>query len=359
MTNFKQKLDNMMGDTGEQERRIHAGVRGKMLQSSTSSKKNWRINAVAAAFIVLTVVLSASLYKNYQFSQSEGQGRPYDPAIDIVEMQKLRAQEQFSGFEGNEFLMLPTLKTLTPLQYVAKEDFEVDGQTYYTVIERLLNTYEETVYKAGDIVRTMTNLSSHIPIYNDVYYEVLAVPGDRVVLHNGTLKVNGKEVKSSLMERYKQQNVTIAGGYDQLLNAREYVLLNRFPYENSKQGLTISPVHKIYGKVVGKATKEETTTIFFENDLSQTNYSPEQYFDLYLYDLNFGDGQLAKQLSVIDKPFPTTIRIEEYFAEASYREVHMISDDKAEITYKYKSSTGIHRYYMYKDQETNVWRWGL
>jgi cytochrome c-type biogenesis protein CcmH/NrfG len=120
MTNFKQKLDNMMGDTGEQERRIHAGVRGKMLQSSTSSKKNWRINAVAAAFIVLTVVLSASLYKNYQFSQSEGQGRPYDPAIDIVEMQKLRAQEQFSGFEGNEFLMLPTLKTLTPLQYVAK-----------------------------------------------------------------------------------------------------------------------------------------------------------------------------------------------------------------------------------------------
>src|SRR5690606_5467087 len=169
---------------------------------------------------------------------------------------------------------------------------------------------------AGDIVRTMTDTTSHLPTYVDVYYEVIAVPGDRVVLQNGQLKINGKPLKSELMERYEQQEVKIAGGFDQLLNAREYFLLNHFPANGSVQGATITPVHKIYGKVAGVATEERTESMYLDYLAGQLtdDYSPEQLFDLYLYDDLLGYGNLPQT------PALTQIsRLGELFVEASYR----------------------------------------
>lgn len=57
----------------------------------------------------------------------------------------------------------------------------------------------------------MTNTTSHLPTYADAYYEVVAVPGDRIVLKNGELKVNGKPLQSELLDIYKENGVEIAG----------------------------------------------------------------------------------------------------------------------------------------------------
>jgi len=55
--------------------------------------------------------------------------------------------------------------------------------------------YELRLANMPVIVRTMTDTTSHLPTYKDVYYEVIAVPEDRVMLENG------KSVQSSLMDR--------------------------------------------------------------------------------------------------------------------------------------------------------------
>jgi len=62
-------------------------------------------------------------------------------------------------------------------------------------------TGEDEVYyelRLGNMpvfVSTMTDTTSYFPTYKDVYYEVIAVSGDRVMLENS------KSVQSSLMDR--------------------------------------------------------------------------------------------------------------------------------------------------------------
>ncbi|MER1986811.1 MAG: signal peptidase I [Solibacillus sp.] len=353
MTNFKRKLDDMMGDTSRQEARIKQHVTARLAERS--KKRNWQMPAVAVSFVLLAIFFISSTMNN-QLSADEGRGIPYDPLDDLAEIATLQQKGELSVLDEKQLLTLPVLNNLTPLQYVDAEPLQLAGEMYHTVIERKAGLFDEVVYAPGDVVRTMTNTSSHLPIYDKAYYEVVAIPGDRVVLQNGELKVNGKPVKSALLELYEANGNEIAGGYDQLLNAREYLLLNHFPAAGTLQAATITAVHKIYGEVVGLAKAGVTQSIYLDG--VRVGYAPEHYFDLYLYDQIFGAGELARELSVNAGPFPNSNRISELFLEAAYRTVTPLSEDKVEIRYSYgRAGVGEYVFYMYKNSQ-DIWRWG-
>ena len=356
MDPFKKQLEDMMGDTNLQESRIKQRVKKDLTTPKT--KRSWHVQVVTAAVAAVAVFLFMTAAPFTQNSANEGRGVPYDPLDDLAQIATLQKSKQLSTINYDAFAQLPVLEELTDLQYIDKDSFSIAGKEglYHTVIERQSNLFDEVVYKAGDIVRTMTNTSSHLPIYENAYYEVIAVPGDRVVLQNGKLTVNGKPVQSELMALYEENGNTIAGGYDQLLNAREYFLVNHFPAENTLQAGTITAVHKIYGEVVGLAEQNKTESIYFE---LSNDYTPDQYFDLYLYDQIFGEGTMSETLSAQDSAFPHANRLGELFLEASYRSVTYLSDTEVEIRYQYgREGVGEYVFKMYKDQ-TGVWQWGL
>ena len=264
LSDFKRKLDQMMGDTSKQERRIKQRVHERL--RTPAKKFSWQVLFVTAAIPVVALFLILTIDPMNFLSSDKGPGVPYDPLDDLAQISALQKKKQLSAVDYEEFAALPHFDQVDGLYYVDKEKFSLKGSsdTFHTVIERKANLFDEVVYEAGDIVRTMTNTTSHLPTYMDVYYEVIAVPGDRVVLKNGKLKINGKPLQSEIMDRYEKQGITIAGGYDQLLNAREYLLLNHFPASKTVQGATITPVHKIYGQVVGVATEERTHSIYMD-----------------------------------------------------------------------------------------------
>lgn len=354
MNEFKRKLDDMMGDTSMQERRIKQRVREK-LQTPPARKFSWQVLFVSAALPVVALVLFLAIDPMNYLSADQGPGIPYDPLDDLAQISALQKKKQLSAVEYEEFAALPHFDEVEGLHYVDKEAFSLQGSSdvFHTVIERKANLFDEVVYEAGDIVRTMTNTSSHLPTYMDAYYEVIAVPGDRVVLKNGKLRINGKPVKSDLMDRYEEQEVKILGGYDQLLNAREYLLLNHFPANETVQGATITPVHKIYGQVVGIATEERTDSIYIDylSDQLTGDYTPEQYFDLYLYDDLLGFGNLPET-----PLFAQLNRLGELFLEASYRTATPVSDSEVEIRYQY-GRTGVAEQVFHMKRESNSNRW--
>lgn len=353
MNDFKRKLDNMMGDTTEQERRIKQNVHDQ-LQPKRMRQFSWQALLVTAALPVVALLLVFNVMSDDQISSDKGPGTPYDPLDDMAMIADLYKNDQLSAIDYEEFASLPEVEKVDGLLYIAEEKFSLsDSETYYPVIERKADLYDASVYKIGDQVRTFTNTNSHLPTYTGVYYEVVAVPGDRVVLQNGKLQVNGNNVSSELMDRYKEQHITIAGGYDQLLNAREYLLLNHFPAKNTVQGATITPVHKIYGKLVGVASEEKTESIYMDylTDQLKDDYTPEQYFDLYLYDRLTGTNKLPAS-----EVFTDNSRIGELFLEAAYRRVIPISDDKVEIRYQYGRENVIEPVFsMGRDASSGQW----
>lgn len=353
MTNFKRKLDDMMGDTSRQEARIKQLVVEQL--NERPKKLNWQMSTVAASFMLLAIFFISSTMNN-QLSANEGRGEPYDPLDDLAQIANLQQKDELSKLDVAELLALPVLEELTPLQYIDAEPLQLNGETYRAVIERKASLFDKVVYTPGDVVRTMTNTSSHLPIYDTNYYEVVAIPGDRVVLAKGELKVNGKAVQSKLLELYEENGNEIAGGYDQLLNAREYLLLNHFPAPNTLQAATITAVHKIYGEIVGLAKENVTQSIYL--DEVRAGYTPEQYFDLYLYDQIFGTGEQAHELSANADAFPHANRLSELFLEAAYRTVTPLADDKVEIRYSYgRAGVGEYVFYMYKN-DAGIWQWG-
>ncbi|MFC5591209.1 S26 family signal peptidase [Sporosarcina soli] len=332
MSDFKRKLDQMMGDTSEQERRIKRRVHERL--RTPTKKFSWQVLFVTAAIPVVALFLLFTIDPMNYLSSDKGPGVPYDPLDDLAQISALQKKKQLSAVDFEEFAALPHFDQVDGLYYVDKEQFSLKGSSdaYHTVIERKEELFDKVVYEAGDVVRTMTNTTSHLPTYTDAYYEVIAVPGDRVVLKNGKLRINGKPLQSELMDRYEKQGITIVGGYDQLLNAREYLLLNHFPASETVQGATITPVHKIYGQVVGVATEERTDSIYMDYLSGQLtgDYTPEQYFDLYLYDDVLGFGNLPET-----PLFAQLSRLGELFLEASYRKTTPISENEVEIRYQY------------------------
>lgn len=332
MSDFKRKLDQMMGDTSKQERRIKQRVHERL--PTPAKKFSWQVLFVSAAIPVVALFLILTIDPTNYLSSDKGPGIPYDPLDDLAQISALHKKQQLSAVDYEEFAALPHFDQVDGLYYVDKETFSVKGssEVMHTVIERKANLFDEVVYETGDIVRTMTNTTSHLPTYMDVYYEVIAVPGDRVELKNDQLKINGKSLPSDIMDRYEKQGITIAGGYDQLLNAREYLLLNHFPASKTVQGATITPVHKIYGQVVGVATEERTHSMYMDYLSGQLtgNYTPEQYFDLYLYDNLLGFGNLPETPAVTE-----ISRLGELFLEAAYRRMAPVSDNEVEIRYQY------------------------
>ncbi|WP_432361351.1 S26 family signal peptidase [Sporosarcina sp. UB5] len=353
MNDFKRKLDQMMGDTSKRERRIKQRVHERLYKPAR--KFSWQVLFVSAALPVVALALFLTIDPMNYLSADEGPGVPYDPLDDLAKISALQKTKQLSDVDYEEFATLPYFDEVDGLHYVDKERFSLNGKTdsFHTVIERQERLFDEVVYEAGDIVRTMTNTTSHLPTYNNVYYEVIAVPGDRVVLKNGVLKINGKSVQSDLMDRYEKHGVTIAGGYDQLLNAREYFLLNHFPASETVQGATITPVHKIYGQVVGVASEERTQSIYMDylSDQLTGDYTPEQYFDLYLYDKLLGFGNLPEVPT-----FAQTSRLGELFLEASYRESIPVSENEIEIRYQYgRAGVAEQEFTMKRDAGSNRW----
>ena len=353
MSDFKRKLDQMMGDTTLQERRIKHHVRERL--QKPARKFSWQVLFVTAALPVVALVLFLAIDPVNFLSADQGPGTPYDPLDDLAQISALQKKKQLSAVDYESFAELPHFDEVDGMHYVDKEQFSLQGSSdaYHTVIERKANLFDEVVYEAGDIVRTMTNTTSHLPTYMDAYYEVIAVPGDRVVLKNGKLKINGKPLHSELADRYEKEGVTILGGYDQLLNAREYLLLNHFPASKTVQGATITPVHKIYGQVVGVATEERTDSIYIDYLSGQLtgDYTPEQYFDLYLYDDLLGFGNLPET-----PLFSQLSRLGELFLEASYRKTAPISDNEVEIRYEYgREGVAGKVFHMKRDADSDRW----
>jgi len=353
LNDFKRKLDQMMGDTAKQERRIKQRVHDRL--RTPVKKFSWQVLIVSAAIPIVALFLILTIDPTNYLSSDKGPGVPYDPLDDLAQISALQKKKQLSAVDYEEFAALPHFDRVDGLYYVDKENFSLKGssEAFHTVIERKANLFDEVVYKAGDIVRTMTNTTSHLPTYMDVYYEVIAVPGDRVVLKNGQLKINGKPMPSEIMNRYEKQGITIAGGYDQLLNAREYLLLNHFPASKTVQGATITPVHKIYGQVVGVATEERTHSIYMDYLSGQLTgeYTPEQYFDLYLYDDLLGFGNLPETPA-----FTEISRLGELFLEASYRKTAPVSENEIEIHYLYGREGVAERvFYMKRDAGSERW----
>ena len=355
MDNFKKQLDHMMGDTKPQEQRIKYRVHETMRPQKP--KRSWQVPFITAAVAAVAVFLVMTTFPFTQNSANEGRGTPYDPLDDLAQIATLHQKNKLSLIDYEAFAALPVQTELTPLQYIDTQAFTLAGESgeYHTIIERQANLFDEAVYEVGDVVRTMTNTSSHLPIYENVYYEVVAVPGDRVVLQNGKLTVNGKSVQLDLMKNYKQNGNKIVGGYDQLLNAREYFLVNHFPAENTIEEGTITAVHKIYGEVVGLAQKGTTNSLYFE--LTE-NATPEAYFDLYLYDQLFGGGSMSAVLTKDDAIFPSSNRLGELFLEAAYRNVTYINENEVELRYQYgREGVGEYVFKLYK-YPPGIWRWG-
>ncbi|QTD39435.1 S26 family signal peptidase [Sporosarcina sp. Te-1] len=353
MSDMKRKLDQMMGDTSDQERRIKQGVYEKLRPAA--KKFSWKVAIVSAALPVVALFLFFSINPTDQlFSSQQGPGTPYDPLDDLAQISALQKKQQLSAIDYEEFAELPSFDEVDGLYYVDPEPFSIIGnsETFHTVIERKADIYEKVAYQAGDVVRTMTDTTSHLPTYDDAYYEVIAVPGDRVVLKEGTLTINGKPLQSKLMERYKEQGVRIAGGYDQLLNAREFLLLNHFPASDTVQGATITPVHKIYGQVAGIATEEQTISEYVDYLSGQLkdSYTSEQYFDLVLYDALLGEKRMPQSPG-----FANTSRLGELFVEASYRNVAPISDNETEIRYRYGRAGVADRVFSLKQESAGHW----
>lgn len=342
-----------MGDTSKQERRIKQRVHERL--QTPAKKFSWQVLLVSAVIPVVALFLILTIDPSNFLSSDKGPGVPYDPLDDLAQISALQKKKQLSAIDYEEFAALPHFDQVDGLYYVDKENFSLIGSSdaFHTVIERKANLFDEVVYKSGDIVRTMTNTTSHLPTYMDVYYEVIAVPGDRVVLKNGQLKINGKPLPSEIMDRYEKQGITVAGGYDQLLNAREYLLLNHFPASKTVQGATITPVHKIYGQVVGIATEERTHSIYMDylSDQLTGEYSPEQYFDLYLYDDLLGFGNLPETPA-----FTEISRLGELFLEAAYRKMAPVSENEVEIYYQYGREGVAERvFYMKRDSGSQRW----
>ncbi|MCG7344888.1 S26 family signal peptidase [Sporosarcina sp. ACRSL] len=353
MSDFKRKLDEMMGDTTMQERRIKQRVHEKL--QTPVRKFSWQVVFVSAAIPVVALMLFFTMNPTNQLSSDLGPGVPYDPLDDLAQISALQKKQQLSAVDYEEFATLPHFDNVDGLHYVDKVPFSIEGssETFHTVIERKENLFDEVVYETGDIVRTMTNTTSHLPTYTDVYYEVLAVPGDRVVLRDGELRINGKPVKSGLMDRYEEQGIRILGGYEQVLNAREYFLLNHFPASGTVQGATITPVHKIFGQVVGVATEERTESMYLDYLAGQVtgDYTPEQYFDLYLYDDLLGYGNLLETPA-----FTQVSRLGELFLEASYRRTVPVSDNEVEIRYEYgREGVAEQVFTMKRDADSGRW----
>jgi len=353
LNDFKHKLDQMMGDTSKHERRIKQRVHERL--RPPVKKFSWQVLFVSVAIPVVALFLILTIGPLNFLSSNKGPGVPYDPLDDLAQISALQKSEQLSAIDYEEFAALPHFDQVDGLYYVDKENFSLKGSsdTFHTVIERKANLFDEVVYEAGDIVRTMTNTTSHLPTYMDAYYEVIAVPGDRVVLEKGKLKINGKPLQSEIMDLYEKQGITIAGGYDQKLNAREYLLVNHFPASKSVQGAAITPVHKIYGEVVGVATEERTHSMYLDYLSGQLTgeYTPEQYFDLYLYDVLLGFGNL------LETPAFTQIsRVGELFLEASYRGATPLSENEIEIHYQYGREGVAERvFYMKRDAGSEHW----
>lgn len=353
MSDFKQDLDRLMGDTSAQERRIQQRVKERLRPAS--KKYSWRVLFVTAALPVVALLLFLTFIPSSLLSSNEGRGIPYDPLDDMAKISALQKKQQLSTLDYEKLVELPHFEKVDGLQYVDQEAFAVEGrtETFRTVIERQANLFDDIVYETGDVVRTLTNTTSHLPTFDDVYYEVLAVPGDRVVLKDGQLKINGKKLRSDIIKMYEEQGINIVGGYDQLLNAREYVLLNHFPSSNSVQGATITPVHKIYGKLVGVATEEHTESIYLDYLSGQLtgDYTPAQLFDLYLYDELLGLRTLPQTPA-----FAAIPRKAEMFLEASYRKTLVISEEQVEMRYHY-GREGVAEHVFSMGREASSGRW--
>lgn len=355
MTKFKHQLDDMMGDTDAQERRIKQQVHNRL--QAPKKTRTWQLPVVTAAITAVAVFLLMTMNPGEQVTTDEGRAIPYDPLDDLVTISTLHQKGLLSEIDYEAFAELPLFDTVAGLQYVDPESFTVGGETYHTVIERQPHLFDQTVYELGDVVRTMTNTTSHLPTFADVYYEVIAGPGDRIALQNGKLTVNGQALNSELSEYYEQQGNKILGDYEQILNAREYFLLNHFPSEQSVQGATITPVHKIYGKVVARAKEDHTQTIYFEQQAvlnnEPSNYDPTDYFDLYLYDKIFGTGEVAQHLTAAS--FAHDNRRSELFLEAAYRTAVPLADKQVELRYEY-GRAGVGEYRFVMEQVSGIWR---
>ena len=360
MAKFKQRIDHMLGDTSQQEARIREQVRQQTMVLP-KKKRAWQMPVVASAATAVAILLFSSTVGLDFNSADKGWGQPYDPLDDLVEVIGQKRNGELSTYDFTQFESLPTIQSVETLQFVDRELFTLNGQSYQTVVERKPAIFNEVSYVAGDIVRTTADAGSHLPIYEDEFYEVVAVPGDRIILEDGRLRINGKRVSSPLLDKYEEMNVQIVGGYEQKLNAREYLLLNYFPAENTVQPATVTAVHKIYGKIIGLANSETNSIYQLKTLENAPNIGPEAYFDLFLYHSIFGDELLVAELTAKGSaPFPYADRIRQYFIEAGYRDVTYISDNEAIIRYDYEREGGSgYQFTMFKKQGTNIWQWGL
>ena len=359
MTPFKNKLDEMMGDTTNQETRIKQAVHEKMTKKQRSF--NWGIPAVSICVAAVALFLFISYNPFSNDLTANVPNAPYDPLDDLAAISTAHQKGELSQIDDEFFASLPVVETISALQYVDVKPLLLNGMTFYPVIERQKNIFDGQVYTAGEIVRTLQNAASDLPTFADTYYTVVAVPGDDVKLLNGELFVNGQKSDAQILTQYSELAVDLRGMYNQTLNAREYLLVNAFPKENSVQGATITPVHKITGEVVALANEQSTNTIYFATNEVLANeveaaYTPEQFYDLYLVHAQFGERAVADKLLAEGATDPYMNRLGELLLEASYRTITYLSNEEVEIRYNYgREGIGEYTITLVLDANSGIW----
>ena len=107
--------------------------------------------------------------------------------------------------------------------------------------------------------------------------------------------------------------------------------------------------------MVGIAQEERTDSMYIDYLSGELtgDYSPEQYFDLYLYDDLLGFGSLPET-----PVFAQINRLGELFLEASYRTSVPVSQNEVEIRYQY-GREGVAEQVFTMTRDRNSGRWPI
>lgn len=93
MSDFKRKLDQMMGDTSTQERRIKQRVHENL--RAPVKKPSWQVPFVTAGIAVIALFLFITFNPIEQLSSNEGPGTPYDPLDDLAQISALQKRSSY------------------------------------------------------------------------------------------------------------------------------------------------------------------------------------------------------------------------------------------------------------------------
>lgn len=371
MNHLKNKLDAMMDDTTEHEKRMKVQVQ-KKLATTTETKRRWHIPIIGVACIaIITLLLFTSTTSRDEIEQASitDVAKPLtSSAVNNMDISTIYKNYQLSTIDTNILAQLPELTHLTSLQYVETDTFTLPNKhgTYQSVIEHMPDLDNaDAFYTKGSIVRIM---DENVQQVNNTYYTLVGSPGDTVEITDNQVFVNGTLWHSDLLTAYNEQGIILRDVSKQIVKNYQYFLINRFPTPQTPQIAYIADLRLIFGKVVGTISSNNNHSLFLTSPLiskmddllqvtASTNYGPEAYLDYYLFSLLKERTSIATLLSSenVRKQFLQHDKWYLFFSFAVFRTVEYVSPTEAYIVYKIPGTIE-KRFLMTKYPNSTVWQ---